>query len=300
MSTEKKTKSIAAQRAAAIEAIRTADGFLPKYSDFYYEKKKQPPALKFVIGYVIVSISLNTILNNFNTQIFKVLFGIVWALVLYHFLIKMPIRNRRKKCGTRFDEHGIVKVAFFGEKEPIPYLETEQAVISGDIHYEDTGLRIGHGSKKLIFHYEIGDSKAQKHIEECYALLQKHLTVKLPPFDKNALDLLDRKYFYEKSRRNNTISLIIALILFLIFYASGAQYTSGKLLLAAFFCPWECIALFGLCKSARLSERNHMLLKKAFEEHPRAKYGWRFAGYIHFGIAAVFAMIANYLIIYIF
>lgn len=300
MSSEKKKFSKAAQRAAALEAIRTADGFLPKYSDFYYEKKKQPAIMKYVIGYIVVVFSFNTILVHFDTQIFKVLLGIIWALVLYYFLIKLPIRNRRKKCGTRFEEHGIVKVAFFGEKEPIPYLETEQAVTSGDIHYEDTGLRIGHGSKKLVFHYEIGDSKAQKHVEDCYALLQKHLTVKLPPFNKSALDLLDRKYFYEKSRRNNTVSLIIALILFLIFYASGAQYTSGKLILAIFFCPWESISLFGLCKSARLSERNHMLLKKAFEEHPRAKYGWRFTGYIHFGIAAVFAMIANYLIIFIF
>ena len=300
MSLEKKKLSRSAQKAAAIEAIRTADGFLPKYSDFYYEKKKQPQTMKFVFGYVFVILFFNTILDNFDDQIFKVLFCIICILILYHYLIKLPIRNRQKKCGTRFEEQGIVRVGFFGEKEPIPYFETEQAVTSGDIHYEDTGLRIGRGSKKLIFHYEIGDSKAQKHVEECYALLQKHLSVKLPPFDKKALDLLDRKYFYEKSRRNYTISLILALLFFLIFYAPGVQTTSGKLFLAIMFCPWESISLFGLCKSARLSERNHMLLKKAFEEHPRAKYGRSFSGFIYFGIASIVTMVANYFIISIF
>lgn len=40
MSSEEKKLSKSKQRAAAIEALRTADGFLPQYSDFYFEKKK--------------------------------------------------------------------------------------------------------------------------------------------------------------------------------------------------------------------------------------------------------------------
>lgn len=297
MSSEEKKLSKSKQRAAAIEALRTADGFLPQYSDFYFEKKKQLSTWKFVLGYVFIIIIFNVLLDDFENQIWGVLLRIIIALLIYFFGIKKPIMYRRQKCGVRLEEYNFIKETFFGEKPPVSYTEIEQAVSSGDIRYGKTGLRIGRGAGKLVFHYEIGDSKAQKHMEECYALLQKHLTTKLPPFEKKGLDLLDKRYFYEKSRRTHILSLLGALPAFFLFYRAMPSSLAGALYLAMMFGIWECISLYCLGKSGKLFERNHVYLKKEFADYPDAKFGWRYTGYAYFIITAIIVICLNYFII---
>lgn len=297
MSSDEKKQSKAKQKAAAIEALRTADGFLPQYSDFYFEKKKQVSIRKFVVGYVFVIIFFNLILHDFDSQIWGVFLQIIIILLFYYFGIKKPVMNRRKKCGARLEEYNIVKTTFFGEKPPISYSCIEHAVSSGDFHYGKTGLRIGHGAEKLVFHYEIGDSKAQKHMEECHAMLQRHLTSTLPPFEKKGLDLLDRKYFYEKSLRNQILSLLGALLAFLIFYVVMPSSTEGTVFMGMVFGIWQCLSLYYLGKSGKLLERNHAYLLKEFADCPNAGFGRQYTGYAYFIITAIILICANYLII---
>lgn len=297
MSTEAKQKTKAEKRAAALKALRVADGFLPKYSDFYFEKKKNIHPWKYVFGYVLVILFSDSLLDNFDDCFLTIMLCYIIALFLYHNLITVPVRNRRQKCGARLEEYGIVKTTFFGEKAPIPYSRIEQAVSSGDICYGSTGLRIGHGSGKLVFHYEIGDSKAQTHMEECHALLQKHLTSKLPPFEKKGLDLLDRKYFYKKAQRNQTFSLLGAFLFFCSMYCTGMRTISGSFFLACIFGPWECSSLYSICKSGKLAERNHVFLKKEFADYPAAGFGWHYAGYAYAVLAAIVLTVANFLIL---
>ena len=299
MYVKEKKLSKKAQKAAAIEALRTEDGFLPQYSDFYFEKKKQFSIgynIKYILGYLLVILFFNGIVQDFGSRFWSVYLCIIISLVTYY-IIKKAVINRQMKCGTRLEEYNFIKTGFFGEKPPISYSVIEQAVSAGDIHYGKTGLRIGHGAGKLVFHYEIGDSKAQKHMEECHTILQHHLTSKLPPFEKKGLDLLDRKYFYEKSRRTHTISLLCALLGFLIFYSAGIPQTEGLFIIAMIFCIWECLSIYYLGKSGKLSERNHVCLQKEFADYPNAKFGWKYTGYTYFIVVSVIVICVNYWII---
>ncbi|MBQ6888781.1 MAG: hypothetical protein IJN54_14870 [Lachnospiraceae bacterium] len=289
------------EKKSTIESVRTAEGFLPEYSDFYFERKKQPSFFKYILSYLFIIFLICLIdidYNNKKSPGFLTIIGI--AVLLYQLFIKKHIIDHKKLYGAKLEYHGIVKVSAYGEQPPVSYQEIEQAVAAGDFRYEDTGLRIGSGTQKLLFHYEIGDSIAQKHVEECYALLQKHLNIKLPPFEKKGLDLLDRKYFYEKKCKTHTISLICALIIFFIYYSASVRHISNMYFLASLFCPWECFSLYCLSKNGKLAVRNRMLLQKAFQDYPQVRFGWQYAGYAHFLITALLLILGNYFIISFF
>ncbi len=301
MSTQVKKQSKRAQRAAALKALRTAEGFLPQYSDFSFAKDQLLSYWRFLFSYlfIIFFIALHDIAlaEEFVVFLKHVILWFIIIFVLYSLVLSPLLLRRRKKCGARLEEYNIVKTGLFGQKPPISYSVIEQAVRAGDIHYGKTGLQIGHGSAKLVFHYEIGDSKAQKHMEECHAILQRHLTSKLPPFEKKGLDLLDRRYFYKKSRRNHTLSLIGALLLFLLFYFDGISQLGVVITLAIIFCIWECISLYYLGANGKLSERNQAALQKEFADYPNARFGWRYTGYAYFILISVLVICANLLII---
>ncbi len=282
MSTEPKKESERKKHQAAIEQRRMEEGFLPQYSDFYFEKKQRARSTWLAIWLCLISF----------IPVPAILF------LLYYAFVQKFIMERQKMRGIRFEESGIVKLTAYGEKTVVPYSWIEQSVTANRICYKKTGMQIGTGIEKLVFHYEIGDSTAQRHIEDCYAFLQKHLSVKLPPFEKKCFGLLDRKYFYEKSRKNQILSLICAVILFRLLLGTLLANKACCIFFSSAFALWECYSLYLLCKSGKLLACNQVKLMKIFQEYPNAKFGWRYTGYVYFVVTAIVLISINGFIIY--
>lgn len=279
------------------EQIRAESGFLPKYSDFYFEKKKnQNNVWKYVLCYAALIILLPALAKHNGIHPGTVLVCAVVLLILVC-LVPHTFFKNRKLLGAKLTDEGIVRITAFGTKPPIPYSHIEQTVAAGDFRYKDAGLQIGHGSEKLVFHYEIGNSTAQKHIEDCHRLLQTHMQRTLPPFEKKGLDLLDRRYFYKKSRRNQVISLLGATAFFLLFYVLAERSMASLLLTGIIFGGWECLSIISLGKNAKLDARNQTMLKHNFKDCPHAAFGWNYTGYLVYILALVLLLPFNAFII---
>ena len=278
--------------------IRKTPGFLPKYSDYYFEKKKQSRMgwifATFYPSFLTFCADIDTHFEYFWMHVVCGVFGVLFVLVL---VIEPLVLKGRKKLGIYLQPTQALRVGLWGKESPVYYSEMDAAVSSGRVSFEDTGIQIGQGPNKMVFHYEIGDSEAQKHVEECYGMLQSHIRAKLPRYEKKALDLLDRRFFYERSRKRCVLSLFLAVLSFWLFSLPGVNTLEYAIVLCAIFGIWDCVSLKTLFQSAVFSHRTTKALHEIYADYPHGHLGWDKSGYLWFGVMAVFTVLCNCAII---
>lgn len=282
-------------REKAFDERRKADYFLPWYSDFYFEKKNSEAKIQIIFFiYLAPASGMISLISDMKNIVLNGLFLFSIVALIYLLKIRPRILDSRKTCGTFFYKNTAVRIDINNNEIPIPYSLLELEISEGHIQYGETGLEIGSGENKLVFHYEIGDAEAQAHVEQCYDELQRHLNVPLLPYEKNGLDLLDRRYFYEKSRRNQTISLFCALFLFLCFYKiKGISTMTEIMFLGIIFGLWECISIYMLFKNALLTQQNYDAFRHRFRDYPDARFGRRNAGLVCFITVTALTVLFN-------
>lgn len=292
---DSKKKNAKASRKEIIEKKRREEGFLPEYSDFYFEKKRQTRRIwlmclvyfTFILMFWVCGEKFQNVSVNTTTLC-------CFGGIIYFGWLQRGILNQKKVSGIQLNPNMAVKTNIYGRRTEISYSSIDHVITHGELCYDDTGLKIGYGSRQLCFHYEIGDAKAQKHIKECYEILQSHLSVKLPPFEKKCLDLLDRKYFYEKSRKKHTLSLLAAIMLSLIrINLMGIETAKGAVCFGIICGIWENWSLYQLFKGAVLSAKNYDALKSIYGNYPNARYGRRNTGYIWFVVDVALIILIN-------
>ena len=271
--------------------------FLPKYSKIYFENQKGYRAIGIASSAFLAFIfGLITILDKYKQQFILNWFYVSIAVLVYFLLLHNIRMDYRKKRGYSFGEEGVTVIGGNGkERRMIPYSELENAAARRQIHAKGKGLVIGWGTKKLCFFYEPGDEEAQKQVRKCYAMLQNHITTQLPRFRKTGQDLLDRRFFYKRSRRNQTILLAIGTFLIWVVCQEGSgadPFTIMFLAICIGIC--ECANLVILYKSAVFGQSNCMKLKKEFEGDERIRCGNPYFGKIYFAVIAVFTFVFNF------
>lgn len=279
----------------AIEEQRGKKGFLPEYSNFYFEKKQRGKNAWIIgLAYLVLIFSIWACAEKFQKVSVNIMVLCCVGGIIYFGWIQKKRFNKKKVSGIYFNSNAAVRTDSRGRQMEIPYSLIEHVIVNGELCYDDTGLKIGYGCRQLCFHYEIGYAKAQKHIKECYDILQSHLSVKLPPFGKNCMGLFDRKYFYEKSRKNHTLSLAAAILVsFLMMVSDEVMTVKGAWCLGLICGIWESYSLYQLFKGALFSAKNHDALKEMYGKYPNAKYGYRNTGYIWFAVDVVLVLLFN-------
>lgn len=294
---------IKSEKEQTIEKARNAENFLPLYADYYFEKKKRSGSMWLTVSiYACIMFGMLSFASEFKFNLAVVLLIFFVLVVLYQIFLAKHLMNWQKMLGAKLQPDGAIKQNMFGMKRKISYYDLQQDISDGYMCYGDTAIQVGKGKNKLSFHYEIGDSIAQKHVNACYRELQKYLTVKLLPFKKSGLELLDKKYYYDKSRKRQTISLCIALLLFFAYVAGGGLKTTEDAIFSTLFLvPWECFSLYVLSKNAPLTKENHEKLQEFLNAYPDVKLKGnlkgKYSGWIRFILMAVLVIACNSFII---
>lgn len=291
-----KKQETKADKERTIEQARREEYFLPKYSDYYFEKQKAV-SLWSLLGYVYVSIIFLLIIaesNDLSASFVWICLAIIGVGVLYLCVLKKYINQRKMLYGAQIMPEGIVVKGAWGYEHRISYYDLQQEIAQGHMKYADTGIELGKGKNKLTFHYEIGDSAAQKHVKKCYAQLQKYIIEKLIPYEKQGLELLDKRYFYAKSRRRYLILLGVASFIFFVFVRAGVIVTIlGAVIYSPMIGGLEYFGLFRLSKNAVLTMQNYDKMQQMLEEHPKMQFRGKYVGWIGFLVAAVLVLLWN-------
>lgn len=273
--------------------------FLPKYSKLYFEKKKNASGVfgmtLLYSGLIYGAIAWGYLTNGGYSVMSRWL--VIFAIVIFGIYLICVCSNtekKREKYGMNLSYEGVQRITGHGMEETISYQVYEEAVKAGQYHYDKTGLVIGKGKNKLVFHYEIGNAKAQENIRECYKVLQEHMQVELPPFETKGLGLLDKRYFYKKSLRNQTLSLLCATLLLLVVANNVTEAVGMGVVIV---CPWEYISLYILFKDAVMLSKNHAAIKEAFAKCENMRMGSRYDGYLYFAGVLVVLMCLNTMIL---
>lgn len=281
------------------EVTNSKTAFLPKYSKLYFEQKKAWSALWLMViiyaGIFLIPILMAVSEEEEDVGAFGVFSILVYICVLfYHLALRKRVWEVKKEYGMSFATDGVKRIGLHGEEETIPYAVYEEAVSAGEFRYEKTGLVIGKGIHELVFHYEIGNSEAQKDVKQCYATLQEHITGKLPPFETKCLGLLDKRYFYKKSMRNQSISLLCATLFMLVVKSSLMEMMMFGIIV---LCPWECISFYIIVKNAYMISQNNTALQKLVQDYENVRMGSPYEGYFYMvAVIALFVWINTMII----
>ena len=168
-----------------IEELRLKEHFLPLYSDYYFEKKrgKRDGVLSICVVAFILFLLIN-VFTKFENTFPIVCFIIVLFVIFYNTVFFDKIMKKKKMLGFFLRPDGVTGNDYFGRSKRISYIDLRQDILNGHMKYEETGITVGNGRNKMVFHYEIGDSKAQKHVQECYEELERYIQIKLRPYEK--------------------------------------------------------------------------------------------------------------------
>ena len=288
-----------------IEDHRRRPGFLPQYSDFYFEKKEEN-GLSLSILILMFSgffLGLAQDLDYENTFVNFLLFLCIAQFVLKLLLLVLD-EQVKKLNGFYLEKAQIQTDLFFRPYGSIPYDHIREAFQNDKIYYKTEGLVIGRKPEQLTFHYEIGDSVAQKHVQDCYELLQSRLAIPLPPLRTKTFDLLDRRYYYRQCMKKYCLSLFVAFIALCIMhllypFSLDGSFTSGLFfgIRITILTIWDLFAIYRFYQSAVFYEKTLAALKTEFHSFPNVRFGHAYAGYVFFYLSVFLFILASCLFI---
>ena len=185
--------------------------FLPKYPKNYFKNQKGLRSFwKMISIGISIIFGILACIDKFEKQWELNVFYFGIALLLFYIFIHPVWMDAKKKKGYKFEEDRIYVFNILGKQtRMIAYQTMEKAVQKRQGRCKNNGLVIGKGRNKICFLYEPGSLEAAKRVRQCYDMLQKHIEPALPCFRQTGQDLLDRRAFYRRCRKRQTILLLI-------------------------------------------------------------------------------------------
>jgi hypothetical protein len=221
-----------------------------------------------------------------------------FVIGIYLVLIRKILRDHKNDRVHKMLQNGLVYKLPFGLEQENSYEEWADSINEGHFRVGPRGFEFWLGAKKLVFFYNVGLAGERKKSEEAYNAFKEHLIqadsmlqYKLPEFTKSNIDLLDKRCFYHRSRRNQFIALCCNMLLFLCCGSIGGQ--SGVIITSIVCGIFESFILYFLAKGAYYHYKNELALKEALPDITlgQLKPYWGF-------IYMVLVFVINYIIQY--
>ena len=244
---------------------RCAPGFLPTWSNHFFEQEKAiEQTVMGMMGFILMIVlailgGIAEASENASLAI-SLFFGFV-GIVAVIYLVRKAVLKKLKTPGTRIHEYGTTRTDLFGRTHEVPYMVWNEAVRKGKLRFTTDGIRIRAGREKLFFSYEVGDSAMQAHVIECYDDFRKRLSEPTPELTKDGIGLLDRRYYYRRTRRQQIATVLVSE--FALFCCMAAGSLGGVMGASLFIAPFLLSALFKLFKGAKLEREVNAKLNKA-------------------------------------
>lgn len=288
-----------------IKQLRMERGFLPQYSEYHFNKNEHE-GLTLSILLLMFSGFFIGIASDFDYEIAIINILAVFFVVQFPAYLFVSMLNSRvkKRKGFYIEPAEIRTDLLFKPLGTISYDDLRSDIQNGNLFYQTAGLALGSKENRMVFHYEIGNYEAQAHVQACYALLQEHLHLQLPPLTKTTFLLLDKRYYYRnlagKCLFSLTLSVAALYTLNLLYpFVLDGSGTSGFLffsrILALAF--WGCFTLYKLYHCASFYDKTITRLKKEYEAYDNINPGHPKALYLLFYGAAILYVLANYFVI---
>ena len=243
--------------------------FLPKYPKNYFKNQKGLRSFwKMISIGISIIFGILACIDKFEKQWELNVFYFGIALLLFYIFIHPVWMDAKKKKGYKFEEDGIYVFNILGKQtRMIAYQTMEKAVQKRQVRCKNNGLVIGKGRNKICFLYEPGSLEAAKRVRRCYDMLQKHIEPALPCFRQTGQDLLDRRAFYRRCRKRQTILLLIGSFFAGVFCHNSSDPDATVMLIAAVvvgFC--ETLTLLSLYGTILLEAENEKKITREFKE----------------------------------
>lgn len=272
-------------------------GFLPSYSKFYLKKKSTYNPHKLLLWFFLGIPFMALFIDEFQGTDQVVVIGFFGAIILYYFVIREFWLKYVKDLGTDLQVGMAVKKLPFGRERSIPYSVLEEEIKAGHMKYGDYGIEIGKGKNKLVFHYEVGSARKQAHIAKTYEHLQQYIHTPLLPYDKKRIGLMDARYFYRQSNKNQRTCLLVNMFLMWAFTLDVVPSEMGTIMLfLSMCCIWQCVSVYLLFRNAKKLAQKYDILSEVLKDYPYAHKEKRNAGYIYSVVVIIVALIVNSLI----
>ncbi len=295
-------------KAQEIAKLRKERGFLPQYSEYHFNKKEHE-GLTLSILLLMLTGFFWGLASDFDYEITIVNILAVFCVVQFPVYLFISMLNSRvkKRKGFYIEPNEIRTDLLYRPYGNISYDDLRSDIQNGHLYYQTEGLALGSKKNRLVFHYEIGDSTAQAHIQACYALLQEYLHLQLPPLTKNTFLLLDKRYYYRNFAGKCLISLglsVVALYTLNLLYpfvldGSGlSAFLFFSRVLALGF--WGFFTLYKFYHCAAFYDKALTRLKKEYASYDNISLGHPKALYVLFYGSAILYALANYYVISIF
>ncbi|MBS4899979.1 MAG: hypothetical protein KHZ87_04350 [Clostridiales bacterium] len=277
------------------DEIRKKAGFVPEYSDFYF-KRKNGSMLWYAIFSLFALFVLNIILRGLlliSSDFFDMFILFIFVIIgwgVYHFIKKAVMKSRKHK-GTFLEDTGTVRKLSGRREIRIPYIEWKQAFQTGNFRSNKECYEFNCKGEILRFYYEVGDSKAQKHIQECYKTFGEKIGEELPPLTSAEIGLFDRKYFYKKKYRSIFLTwAVIYGIAFAILASDEKARLIGGIILGLI----NGVIFYNILATSQLYYKNASKLNTAFKKYNKGYIAFKWGGWIVGVIAIVLMYLANY------
>ena len=237
-----------------------------------------------IIGVITSKIPDNSILGP------KIYIYIFFVLVIFGIVRKISTFGKKKK-GTLLGEEGTIRKTYNNREIKVPYSEWKEAFKRGNYRFNKESYEFRCGGEVLRFHFEVGDSKAQQHIQECYKKFEEKIGEKLPKLTSAEIGLFDRKYFYTKKYRNTCIYCGIVFGIGTALLAGGENI---RIPVAIIYGLVNAGLFFSLLANAKLYYKNAVKLNTAFKEFNKGDVAFKWGGWIATGIIIFLQYLANW------
>ena len=192
-------------------------------------------------------------------------------LSIYFVVFRDKVIEFRKNHPHLMKERELLYSDLLGHLHSHSYAEWADSIEKGHYRVGARGFEFWLGFEKLTFYYNVGLSTSRKLSEDRYTIFCQYIIAKnpllkevLPEFNKDNIDLLDKRCYYH---RNRSKQFIIMLINFLVFLMLGCIGGSDGAVFTAMVCGTiEAIVFYNLLKGAFFHYKNEIELEKVLPD----------------------------------
>lgn len=280
-----------------IEKYRCESGFLPYYSDTFFESSRSYRNTTAILG-IYLSIYLMIYLLVSEKKTAFICYSIFILLVLLCLTFVADMEKKIGKYGYHLLEDRIV-LRKWGMEREISYNDIRTKLQERKVKVTEKKLVVPTNKGNIAFSYEVGNAKQQKHVMACYEMLRTKVVGNMPAINMKNLDIFDKAYFYNKSYRKCMIVLLVVQI-GVFFWSFGDTTNHFFYVFNGLTALIQYITIYRLFRSVRCSVKNWKKMKTILGEAIDAgtcKIAIRSHGFIEFYVIAVVVIILNYLLI---
>ncbi|NLG04114.1 MAG: hypothetical protein GX567_09850 [Clostridia bacterium] len=277
-----------------LEEQRLQNGFLPYFSDAFFERFFRRKLIKifWIMLFLFYAIPVAAKIIGWRSAAW--LFTI-YPILIVNLLLLTPISFYLKRFGYTFQPHGLVRNAW-GTEKTFLYSDLSKAVQEKKVIMKTKGYLVPTGKGHILFPYEVGNARQQKHIFNCYRLLTEKLDCPMPKINKEIVGKLDQAYFYRRSFRR--CKVVLFLLPFFILKLNSMGNTGISFYLTnGIMCFVQCFSIFRMFQSLIFGKRNEELLKEKLKSQEGVVLKFRFHALWDFILTVLIVLALNYFIL---